>query len=787
MERAIVTDLLASHDERAKLVRSQYLTGVTTTAHNPQELAALAEADLGAPKNRQPHVFSPISSVSENSILETAPNKRSPPTHQPGKDHKPVSSPPRWKSDHGQAEGKIRELEQRIRQYESDSHLRKQTKPPSKLAIDDLKDAHQKVELLMRENDLLVDQAAAARDESEKIRGELEMQARELYACAQDASESRATVDALQAQLEDANKRAARADADVAESLQLLEETRTHNESVQLELKKCSGELKSAQFQISERQRAQEEITARYQAAVREANNVASRERDLAAALQTTDGELRALKHIYSVLKSDFDGLNNAHDDVLRVTKKQESRIAEVESQLVDLNKAEQRALEQAEESKLEREKSLVREQQAQSEVQRLCAKLEELPKKIKEKTEAELAAVKAQHAADRTFHAQELTSIQTELADLKNLADRAIREKRSAETELEKLTTSIPTESNRVAAAVEDLSGRLRVAERERADAVTKLETLHQRLSREETRFESERITLTNRAEEAFRRLRRVERELEETKEDRVTLLSKVADVEHQFKALEEQKMKGTHQAAADINSLHAKYETQVCNLTSKLQHTSESHSKTCKELQELLSEQRRTGERWKDESARLSTQYSSALQELQSRLAKSEARLNESDEMCAAHASRIRDLTAQITEDRKLIARLQQTLRDSDSKVAEKDRSIRDLQRRCLDAAEERKRLQRELDRTTLERDRAERDRTFQAKHGARNARLGLIQPTQDDADHFALEANVLQAEIIRVHKRSQQGSKQHTKSNNHSDSEDDSRLSGTQTPAL
>ncbi|TPX37315.1 hypothetical protein SeLEV6574_g07928 [Synchytrium endobioticum] len=564
------------------------------------------------------------------------------------------------------------------------------------------------------------------------------------------------------AQLDESTRRAARAESDLAETLQQLEGARAHNDSLQADIKKLSTDIKATHMQTSDAKRSQEEIALRYQAAVREASNVAARERDMAAALQVMEAELREFKQVHGVLKADYAALQENHDQVLRVCKKQELRIAEVESELIDSHKALQRALDQAEDSNLEREKAVVREQQAQAEILRLNARVDDIPKKMKAKAEAEVHAVRAQFTADRKSHNDEITALQTEMTDLKSLADRAIREKRSAESELDKLTRCISTEGERVAGIVEDLSTRLRAAERERADAVTKLETFHQRHSRDETRFEADRVALSSRAEDACRRLRRVERELQETKEERVALFSRAAELEHQNKVMEEHKIKATHHATAELNSMCAKYESQVADLTARLQSTSDAHAKACKELQELLCEQRRTGERWKDESARLAASYTSALHDVQTRLARSEERAVEAQESCAVQASRIRDLTAQVTEDRKVVARLQQTLRDADARAADKERGIRDLQRKCLDAAEERKRLQRELDRALLERERMERDRAFQAKHGARNARLAMLP--RNDTEHRSLEAAALQAEILRVHQRSSQQSMKH-----------------------
>lgn len=54
---------------------------------------------------------------------------------------------------------------------------------------------------------------------------------------------------------------------------------------------------------------------------------------------------------------------------------------------------------------------------------------------------------------------------------------ERALREKKSAENELDKLLRSIPAESDRQIIVVEETHSRLRISERERVDAQQKLE----------------------------------------------------------------------------------------------------------------------------------------------------------------------------------------------------------------------------------------------------------------------------------------------------------------------
>ena len=69
MERSIVTEILAGQDEKNRRRHSQYLTFNTKAGTQEPFIAATTEADLVAPNNREEHVFSPVSSVSEDIVL----------------------------------------------------------------------------------------------------------------------------------------------------------------------------------------------------------------------------------------------------------------------------------------------------------------------------------------------------------------------------------------------------------------------------------------------------------------------------------------------------------------------------------------------------------------------------------------------------------------------------------------------------------------------------------------------------------------------------------------------
>lgn len=59
----------------------------------------------------------------------------------------------------------------------------------------------------------------------------------------------------------------------------------------------------------------------------------------------------------------------------------------------------------------------------------------------------------------------------------MQSQVERAIREKRAAESELDKITRHIPAESDRLTMAVEEMHSKLCASERDRHEALQKLE----------------------------------------------------------------------------------------------------------------------------------------------------------------------------------------------------------------------------------------------------------------------------------------------------------------------
>ena len=146
----------------------------------------------------------------------------------------------------------------------------------------------------------------------------------------------------------------------------------------------------------------------------------------------------------------------------------------------------------------------------------------------------------------------------------------------------------------------IEEIHDKLRICERDKHDAVHKMESMHLKLQREQNRFDTERSLIISKSEETYRRLRNVERDLESTKESRVAMLKKIATIEHERKDLAESKEKQKADYEAELDALKQKLQDQHVETGNKFDALSETHARTLREMQQLLADQKKMGDKW-------------------------------------------------------------------------------------------------------------------------------------------------------------------------------------------
>ncbi|KAI8818064.1 uncharacterized protein EV422DRAFT_204359 [Fimicolochytrium jonesii] len=269
-------------------------------------------------------------------------------------------------------------------------------------------------------------------------------------------------------------------------------------------------------------------------------------------------------------------------------------------------------------------------------------------------------------------------------------------------------------------------------------------------------------------RSNDAYRRLRNAERDLEETKEDRVRLLTQLTNLEHAHKKLAETKQKVVAQHEADSAAKTEKYEAQIKDLGLKLENVTEAHARTCRDIQQLLVDQKRMAEKWKQETTHQALQHEHLIEDLRTQLHRCTTRIEELESQLLAIESRRNDLVARLQEEKQQHTRVGTRCQAAEARVEALLRQVSGLAAKEVELVEDRKRMQKELDRAHLEKDRLERENL----HKIRSLRMSSPTrfrsstrsegPLEDDdlsvlEDVTNREVKELRADIDRVKQRS------------------------------
>ena len=197
-------------------------------------------------------------------------------------------------------------------------------------------------------------------------------------------------------------------------------------------------------------------------------------------------------------------------------------------------------SLEKLEETKLEKEQSLLSEEVAQKEVDKLLEKFDLQKIQMEQTLESQLNSLKLSHKKQVNTLCNEINNLETSNSDIKAQMDRLLREKKSVEIELDRIKKEPSSESTRYCELVDELRRKLALLERERDELNQRVEGLLVNEKRSTSKWQKERTTLEYEVSELQRRTKRTELEY---KEDIIKLQSKTEELQRDNMLLLSQK----------------------------------------------------------------------------------------------------------------------------------------------------------------------------------------------------------------------------------------------------
>uniref|UniRef100_A0A1I8HLZ2 Chromosome segregation protein SMC n=1 Tax=Macrostomum lignano TaxID=282301 RepID=A0A1I8HLZ2_9PLAT len=282
-------------------------------------------------------------------------------------------------------------------------------------------------------------------------------------------------------------------------------------------------------------------------------------------------------------------------------------------------------------------------------------------------RTREEVSAVRQEANSRIESLTEQLSQAETAAAEARASTERAVKEKRLAEAELDRQARDNLLRSKEDASAREDLQRRLLSAERERDACQLRLDGLAQERRREELAWRSERSQLATDLTSAKEHTASVAASLERCTAERDSAMARAEEAENKCNAAKRDCAAAERHLKAELQQAEHDWQMRFNQLEIRRTAEADTSRQTVSGIRNLLAGQQRLAQRWKDEAHGLAEKLERALDE---RRVESERLNRRAEELAGAlrHSQRqLQETEAALRERDRAAKRLEERLQVS------------------------------------------------------------------------------------------------------------------------
>ncbi|XP_076362845.1 sodium channel and clathrin linker 1-like isoform X3 [Tachypleus tridentatus] len=303
--------------------------------------------------------------------------------------------------------------------------------------------------------------------------------------------------------------------------------------------------------------------------------------------------------------------------------EEREATLNKVQQQKENIESHEAEAIQQARESirlaenaVMEKDEAVFREHQAVKEAQRLQTSINHLMEMAAVRTKQEVENIKKKCNENLKTLTEEIQTLEQENTNKQAQIERAIREKRSVELELEAVYKNGISKGPENSLLLKSLTDRLTKAERLRDEANLRLETLEAELKRIR-KSHQQQITHYKNENNCFKEwLKKKQSDFDSVSTEKIHLANSLEKLRHNCQSLEEETklLKKKYEKEVTVHRTQLEKVEQQFQLNSKMKE--ESHQASITELVTLLDAQQKLSKKWKKELQELTKKFVSQVE---------------------------------------------------------------------------------------------------------------------------------------------------------------------------
>ncbi|XP_042572728.1 sodium channel and clathrin linker 1 [Cyprinus carpio] len=450
----------------------------------------------------------------------------------------------------------------------------------------------------------------------------------------------------------------------VAEQSSELEELRS-------QLRQAKLEQRSSATKVEEMTRLLQNVQDQMQRREEDAAEAQGREEASDRRLQQLQAALKQLEARLKAATQDSESVRRKQTDWERQVGELQGRCSSLEEEKFEALSRLRNSIQLAEEASLQREQAQLREKQRAEELEKMKDAMKQLIQDAAMRTRKEVESVRKQCNVQIHRMAEELSALQLECADKETQIERAHRERKAVEEELEKVY-----KEGRVGEPemrkMEALHQRCLNAERLKDEMQLTLNSTKNKMKKMEMEYSEELL----RCQEEVRRLQSTltsaRQESTAISEERLTLQQENQQLHRDMEALRKECALAQRRAKQQVSSMQQELCVKEQGLESRLREMEESSKNSSAGLTRLLLAQQKTISRYKDEAKNLTQAFQQKLNSLRSELNRQKQRTQELEIQMEADHQKILEYERQVSEHQEKNTRLQRRLTQAEQRAA-------------------------------------------------------------------------------------------------------------------
>ncbi|XP_049670661.1 sodium channel and clathrin linker 1 isoform X1 [Accipiter gentilis] len=453
--------------------------------------------------------------------------------------------------------------------------------------------------------------------------------------------------------------------------LKTVAEQNVELEQLRKQLRQAKIDGQTANAKVDEMTRLTEKLQGQLER--KEEDVISAQQRETASdkRLQQMQSSIKQLETRLCVTVEDAEQLRTERTALEKQIGELQTKYASLEREKREAVAKFQDCIQLLEEANLQNSQALFGEKQKEEEIKKMKDEMSQLAEDTAARIRKALDSAKKQYNVQISRLTEELSALQMECGEKQGQIERAIREKRAVEEELEKIYREDRghESDNR---KLEQLHQKYLLAETTKGDLQLSLQTTQNKLKQLEMNSEEEK----SRCQEVICKLQSIldsEREKSAfVSEQRLKLQQENEQLQKEMEGLRKLAIEAQQKAKIKISTMEHEHAVKEHGYEARLKEMEDTSQKSTAELRRLLVAQQKATNRWKEETKNLTETTEARISKLKSELSQQKLRSQEL-------ISQLEMANEKVTEDEKLmmeyreyINRLQRRLSQAEQRAA-------------------------------------------------------------------------------------------------------------------